>query len=332
MPARQLPDLPPLISQKLTKTGYTRGATVRQIYQNRVTRNNPVLIRYRDWSLCKPAVAEPYEKGFIVLIEPSWYFGNNRAHKKLNRQGIRIGQNALLLFERRKDWDDFGPPGILHNNSRLKVAKSRVSPLGGNYFARIHDTVSDEDSQIVEGFNTNKFRGAGIRVYEYASQKTIRQCRLQLEALIWLCADAEIELSSVGMNGADIKERKSATLTTAKSEGLLDILKLKSLRILNSDGETCCPLCYTPVSTNMFMQRSSQAPGRETHDLTTTEVSLFHLEELRVGQLGHRPYNLAWGHHHCNVVTKDSGIAQTLAWMGEVLDNQTKHQAWLAER
>ena len=332
MPARQLPNLPPLISQKLTKTGYTRGATVRETYQNRVTRNNPVLIRYKDWRLCKPAVAEQYEKGFIVLIEPSWYFTDNSAHKKLKRKGIRIGHNALLLFERRKDWDDFGPPRRLHNNNRLKVAKSRKSPLGGNYFARIHDTVSDEDSPIVEGFNTNRLRGAGIRVYEYASQKTIRQCRLQLEALIWLCADAEMKLASAGMSDADIEKRKSAILTAAKSEGLLDTLRLKSLRILNGDGETCCPLCYTPVDTNMFMQRSSQAPGRETYDLTTTQVSLFHLEELRVGQLGHRPYNLAWGHHHCNVVVKDSGIEQTLAWMGEVLDNQTKYQAWLAER
>ena len=324
MPPRRLPKLPPLISQKLTKTGYTRGATVREIFQNRVTRNNPVLIRYKDWSLCKPQVAEPYEKGFIVLIEPSWYFDNNKAHKKLNRQGIRIGRNALLLFEHRKDWDDFGPPGRLHDKSKLKVAKSRESPLGGNYLARIHDTVSDEDGPIVEGFNTNKLRGAGIRVYEYASKETNRRCRLQLEALIWLCADAEVELPFAGMSHADIKKRKSVTLAAAKSEGLLDISKLKSLRMLNGDGETCCPLCYTPVGTNMFMKRSSQAPGRETYDITTTEASLFHLEELRVGQLGHRPYNLAWGHHHCNVVVKDSGIDQTLTWMSEVLANQAR--------
>lgn len=39
-----LPKLPPLVEQKLTKTGYTRGATMKEIYQNRVTRNNPVLI------------------------------------------------------------------------------------------------------------------------------------------------------------------------------------------------------------------------------------------------------------------------------------------------
>ncbi|MBD5308340.1 MAG: restriction endonuclease, partial [Bacteroides sp.] len=33
----------------------------------------------------------------------------------------------------------------------------------------------------------------------------------------------------------------------------------------------------------------------------------------------HRPYNLGWGHHHCNVVVKDSGIEPTLDWMRRVL-------------
>jgi hypothetical protein len=50
-----------------------------------------------------------------------------------------------------------------------------------------------------------------------------------------------------------------------------------------------------------------------------TDVSLFHVRELRVGQLLHQPYNLGWGHHHCNVVAKDAGIAPTLDWMRTVL-------------
>ncbi len=33
-----------------------------------------------------------------------------------------------------------------------------------------------------------------------------------------------------------------------------------------------------------------------------------------------RSYNLGWGHHHCNVVVKDSGIVETLEWMREVLN------------
>lgn len=53
--------------------------------------------------------------------------------------------------------------------------------------------------------------------------------------------------------------------------------------------------------------------------MTVTEVSLFHIHELRTGEFNHVPYNLGWGHHHCNVVVKDSGIEQTLQWMRDVI-------------
>jgi hypothetical protein len=69
-----------------------------------------------------------------------------------------------------------------------------------------------------------------------------------------------------------------------------------------------------------FFGRMQQAEGREVQDITVTKINLFHIEELRVGKYNHRPYNLGWGHHHCNVVTRDSGIADTLKWMAAVLD------------
>lgn len=70
-----------------------------------------------------------------------------------------------------------------------------------------------------------------------------------------------------------------------------------------------------------FCNKELQAEGREVPDLTVTNTSLFHINELRVGRLNHRPYNLGWGHHYCNVVVKDSGIHGTLEWMKEVLKN-----------
>jgi len=38
--------------------------------------------------------------------------------------------------------------------------------------------------------------------------------------------------------------------------------------------------------------------------------------------LQHKPYNLGWGHHFCNVVARDAGIMETLDWMKGVLENQ----------
>lgn len=72
-----------------------------------------------------------------------------------------------------------------------------------------------------------------------------------------------------------------------------------------------------------FLDSMEQAAGRLVHDLTVTKVNLFHIAELRVGVLNHRPYNIGWGHHHCNVVVKDSGLDKTLEWMKQVVDRNT---------
>ncbi|WP_081314413.1 BstXI family restriction endonuclease [Rhodococcus pyridinivorans] len=326
----RLPKLPNLIDQKLTKTGYTRGATTKEIYQNRVTRNNPVLIPWHQWEKCKAPDDEDgtYESGFIVLIEPSFYFDHPNAESILKDEGIELGTNALLLFTRRSEWIKYSlkgdrnasPRRTLPNGVPFQPATSRVAPLGGVYFARIHATVSDGVKEVIEGFNTNKLRGAGIRVYEYASTKTITNAKLQLECLMWHCYDADQVIGAeIGEEAADA--RRAARIQAATADGLLDYTRLKALRMVNDEYEAICPLCLERLSAADFMKRSEQAEGRETYDLTTTEISLFHIEELRVGKFQHKPYNLAWGHHFCNVVVKDAGIIPTLKWMKRVLDN-----------
>jgi hypothetical protein len=113
--------------------------------------------------------------------------------------------------------------------------------------------------------------------------------------------------------------RKSKILELAKNEGLLDYDKLKEARIINSKCESICPLCLERLAGHGFFSRMLQAEGREVPDLTVTETNLFHVLELRYGVYNHHPYNLGWGHHHCNVVTKDSGIHNTLKWMQAVI-------------
>lgn len=332
--SEKLPPLPSLLEQKLTKTGYTRGATVREIYQNRVTRNNTVLIPFEFLEACR----EPddgtgvYESGSIVLVEPSWYYGTEDAPDRLAEQGVELGQNGLLIFRRRAEWRDYRlGVGQLRDGSELVVATSRTAPLGGNYFARVHATVAEDGDEIVEGFASGKLRGAGIRVYEYASKATITSARLQLEALVWHCEDAQEAMVSAGMSEADAKGRKAAQLKAADEAGLLDVARLRDLRVLDDQARTVCPLCREPISAADFFKRGEQAEGRETYDLTITEVSLFHIQELRVGTYQHRPYNLGWGHHFCNVVTRDKGIIPTLEWMQQVVRNQDEPLAEVAE-
>lgn len=318
MAANRLPRLPQLLDRKIYKTGQTRGADDDVIYQNRVSRSSTVLIPYRCWDLCANPHdgGDRYESGFIVLLSPSEYFGKPNIADELAAKGLALGTNALVFYETREAWEAHNPDDL-----RWKPAKRRTNPLGGRYVARIPATTATEDGgRIIRGFDVTSNKGAGIRVYEYASSTTTAKCRLQLEALFWLCADSEKVVVANGMTSEDVATRKAAILAQCKDSGLLDIVRLTKARMLNARGKTTCPLCLEELSGQGFFNRMEQAEGREVTDLTVTQLNLFHIAELRFGVLNHRPYNLGWGHHHCNVVVKDSGILETLEWMRQVLN------------
>lgn len=307
------PRLPDLLVQKFQKTGMTRGATDAEVYQNRVSRTSTVLIPLAYWAACR---GQNYTYGFIVLIPPSVYFSWANPAEHLAQEGLALGQNALVFYETRQDWTNHNPTTL-----GWSPGTQRLSPLGGQYIARIPATTAGVNGgKISEGYNTTSMKGAGIRVYEYASADDIAQCRLQLEAVFWHCFDAEAVVVAAGMDAAAAVERRGAVMEACAATDLLDYSRLRQARIVNSAHEAVCPLCLERLSAQIFMERMAQASGRETLDLTTTQVSLFHIAELRVGAFNHRPYNLGWGHHHCNVVVKDAGIAETLAWMTQVVD------------
>ena len=313
MPRRRIPKLPTLLDRKIYKTGQTRGADDDEIYQNRVARASTVLIPHSCWLVCDIASGgdAQYENGFIVLVSPDEYFGNPNITAELAANGLAIGANALVFYETRSQWGANNPETL-----NWRPASSRTNPLGGQYVARISaTTASSEGEKIIRGFSVTAMKGAGIRVYEYASTATNQRCRWQLEALFWLCRDAGEIVVANGMLNRDAIIRKEAILSRCEEEGLLDTARLTESRMLNRHGATICPLCLEDFSSQGFFSRMDQAEGREVHDLTITQLNLFHIEELRFGILNHRPYNLGWGHHHCNVVVKDSGITETLEWM-----------------
>ena len=313
----KLPRLPKLLDRKIYKTGQTRGADDDEIFQNRVGRSSTVLIPYACWDLCTmpPDAESKYEKGFIVLLSPSEYFGVENVATVLTAKGVAIGVNALVFYETREEWNAHNPDEL-----NWQPAKRRVNPLGGQYVARISATTAADGKKIVRGFDTTKPKGAGIRVYEYASSEITAKCRLQLEALFWLCHDSEDVVVANGMTTAAAEGRKAAIMAKCKQSDLLDTTQLVSARVLNSRCKTICPLCLEELSGQGFFNRMEQAEGRLVHDLTITQLNLFHIAELRFGVLNHRPYNLGWGHHHCNVVVKDSGIQKTLEWMRQVVN------------
>jgi len=319
MPKIKKPKLPALLERKISKTGQTRGADDDVIFQNRVNRCNTVLIPFHQWKNNEDLrnSIDQFERGFIVLIGPQDYFHSDNPKVFLETYNLILGENALIFYETRYDWN-------LHNPEDLgwDFANSRTAPLGGNYVARVPGTTasSQDSGKINRGYATQSPKGAGIRLYEYASTETIANCRLQLEAIYWHCHDAIDVAVDFGMSKEDALLRKEMCLTECAEKGLLDYDKLYSQRIINKDKVTVCPFCLKKLSGNGFYNRLEQPEGREVPDLTVTEINLFHINELKYGEYNHRPYNLGWGCHHCNVVVKDSGIYPTLHWLQEVIN------------
>jgi hypothetical protein len=116
------------------------------------------------------------------------------------------------------------------------------------------------------------------------------------------------------------QKMKDADKISEKKDVISEIGLLQANRMIDKENNTICPLCMEKLKGMGFLSRLSQAEGRAVPDLTVTEINLFHIRELRIGEFNHKPYNLGWGHHHCNVVCKDSGIIDTLKWMKSVTD------------
>ena len=316
MPNPHQPKLPPLLYRKIYKTGQTRGADDDMIYQNRVSRASTVLIPYNIWDQASapPDGEVKFENGFIALVSPETYFENKNITKELNSKNLSLGENSLVFYQTRSEWEKYDPEML-----GWSIANRRKAPLGGEYVARIAATTAESGEKISRGFNTTGMKGAGIRLFEYASKGTIKKCRIQLEALYWLCHDSIDAATKFGMPIDEAELRKNSCFRKAREQNLLEAKRLEQARMTNKDGQTICPLCLELLSGYGFFTRMVQAMGREVPDLTVTEINLFHIEELKYGQFNHCPYNLGWGHHHCNVVVKDSGIHETLEWMNKVV-------------
>lgn len=319
----KLPKLPRKLKSKLDKTRTTRGADDSQIFQNRVARNNTVLIPYRELK-SKETIANSikekdfFENGYIVLIDPADYF-DVKEKDNFKKYNLNLGHNALIFFRTRNEWNQYHDSLI---EKGFKPANNRQDPLGGEYVARIPaiTTRGKKGDKIYYGYTSKQNKGAGIRLYEYSSRENSKLCELQLEAFFWHCRDAESVMEKAEMKKEDIQIRKKAIINEAKNKGLLDYKKIVDARIMNYDHITICPLCLEELSAEGFITNLDIPEGREVPDLTVTQNNLFHIQPVTYGEYNHKPYNLGWGHHYCNVVVREISISDTLKWMQYVLD------------
>ncbi|WP_461435312.1 BstXI family restriction endonuclease, partial [Klebsiella pneumoniae] len=133
------PKLPQLLDRKIYKTGQTRGADDDVIYQNRVSRTSTVLIPYQLWTevSAPPEGESHFSNGFICLIKPSDYFGTPTIENDLSNKGLILGENTLVFYQTRSDWDENNPDDL-----GWQPANTRTNPLGGEYVARIAATTA----------------------------------------------------------------------------------------------------------------------------------------------------------------------------------------------
>nr|WP_011116952.1 BstXI family restriction endonuclease [Enterobacter sp. RFL1396]AAO16094.1 restriction endonuclease [Enterobacter sp. RFL1396] len=291
--------LPLLLSRKIYKTGQTRGADDDVIYQNRVSRNSTVLIPFELIMSegNRGVLRGRYDNGYIVLIPPDYLFGEarNETISVMNDCELTLGVNCLVFYSQRYQYVNYNPNAF---GLRSTQPMARTGDLGGDYVSRVSGTTSESMGKISFGYNITASKGAGIRIFEYADKETIEKARIQLEAIYWMCHDSLDAAIQYGMSAEDAEERKRFSFNEAEQQGLLNEIELINNRIIDSDKETVCPLCLAKISAKGFFSKVEQQEFRRVHDLTVTEINLFHINELRYGAFNHKPYNLGWGHHH----------------------------------
>lgn len=300
-----LAGLPEAIRKKIGKTKQTRGAQPPEgvPYQNRVNRNGVAVVPYAFRAQLHP---DGFENGYTIMVRPRDYFESRGRVSAAFDKRVVPGRNAFVYYETRQDWLELPPPaGWRPSETRGDV---------GEYIARIPATTSADSAR-----GAQVVRGApqGIRFFEYASTATLDDTVAQLAWLSWH-TEGIGEVSEAGPS--------AALIGYLRDRGLGDLHRFVSsgaLVVVADEFRTVCPLCRAPVKAGDLMTRMEQAPGREIEDLTVTEANLFHLEDLRPGEYNHKPYALAWGHHHCNTVARDRGVVATIEWMAEVVD---RHQ------
>lgn len=316
--AKRLPKLPRLLQSKIYKTGQTRSANDDVIFQNRANRNGTVLIPFESIHLFDISVftSDRFESGFIVVITPEDYYTKPDTPVIMKDRKLKLGVNAILFYETRAQWNAFNP-----YKNKLTVAEKRTYPIEGHFVARIVSSPSKDEEKIILGFNTSKCKGAGIRVAEYASLLTLKSCYLQLEFLFWHCYNSKEIALDAGMTEREIENRITIISNSCDNQKLSNTDRLYKTRIIDNSKNTICPLCLKKLSAESFLLNFFESDDKSEADKDISPINLFYINQLKIGEFNHSPYNLAWGHQSCNMICKETGVIETIKWMKEVVVN-----------
>ena len=93
-----------------------------------------------------------------------------------------------------------------------------------------------------------------------------------------------------------------------KKYNCLDIEKFKYYSAIDSNKKLTCPLCLKKIKYEDLHRtadysdnsHSENAVTQNVYTTRSTQVNVFHMRPLVYGSVEHKPYQVFWGHHHCN--------------------------------
>lgn len=105
--------LPHKVIIRIQKTG--QGRQGNKIYNRRNRRSYRVLMQYNIWNSLiddpsKKEFLDKFEEGYVVLVKPETYFGNNYPEKSddLNEK-FKLGDNGFIFYTLIKDYEKYPP-------------------------------------------------------------------------------------------------------------------------------------------------------------------------------------------------------------------------------
>lgn len=278
--------------KKLTKAGFAtpRGGG-KNAYQNHVSRSNRVILPYERLD---DVDLDAFKQGYVVRVLPEQCFAGAGELKEL-RDGVRIGENAFVLYRTRATLeahpplDEWEPRGLVQEGEQVSKRGAGVFDTG-HYVLRLSSPKEEEGAP------------QGIFAPEYAVAEENVRSQAVLAYLIAKTIDAPYtaeQAQPIADALDDIDPR------------LLDAARLVTEGIADDDGIATCPLCLKQLRYGELHSMLDLAEavglanaGVQVEGATrSTIVNLFHQQPLLYArELHHRPHLVAWGHAICNTL------------------------------
>jgi len=202
--------LPQKVTKRIRKT--KEGRQGNKIYNRRNRRDYRVLIQYNIWNSLidnpsKKEFLDKFEEGYVVLVKPETYFGNNYPEKSddLNEK-FKLGHNGFIFYTLKEDYDDYTPLSEWEEVFELNNKGNRdFNTWAGDYALNIKNGKKGNKISLIcktnhsqgekseikkimkERFNLDSYPkqcGLGNYDYDYANPETIEDVKYQMSYLL----------------------------------------------------------------------------------------------------------------------------------------------------